>query len=737
MAANDPGFISLPRNTGGPSVQTFEGFPEGMNVALPPHELDDTSARYLQDILLDQPGYIRRRGPIVNSVEAFPNTAFKATGIAFTLDPQGNNRLGILNGDTSHGQFSLLNAAFTAVNANVTWNGFLPAAPPNDPYSLVDVKAGLTNGVWIGTSSQYDSNSPTQTLAHWRGGINADYTTGSITVARGSASITGSGTLWLANASPGMFVFANTDDPYTLAYVGIVLKVIDDTHILLGANSPYAATAKTYKLTSIRGFEPRIVTGRITTTTASAVVTGANTKFTTELVTGGVYQVYRAKDFGFIGKLLSVTNDTSLTLVANAALALNNESYIILRVDGNYSIDSMSGSSKVGFLNATYAERQWFANLGQSYTTTNRVWFSEPTDPEDIDMSTFDGNYIDVASTTGVNAPVTGLCPAYNALLVFKENETFGIFGNTTSTFNVQKIEDDGALSAGSIQNFGGGVLWAGRTGIFFYDGVQTTNIVAGSLGNWYKDLVRGINPKKNRMWSAMSRDHYFLFLEQASSSVPVIKGITSSTPSYTTIVINMVSKAPTVFTNFALRGGIQMPASTGLETLLLFNTSTVGKMVSSTHVFNDTGNDAFVCDVASAVGPDFYIESKKYNADDSLILKLWNQILVNYECSGDALNVDTVVGLNDIGLTSSTQLTPTIFTWDTLKATFSTWNTLKAQKPTWASLITAVFKPKRLRFLKRSQNFAFRIWQNSPAVDHVVIGPFQLGYKKMRPGRI
>src|SRR6266576_5469095 len=147
MPKRQTSFIPLPQNTGGPSTQTFEGFPEGMNVALPPHELDDTSARYLQDILLDQPGYIRRRGPIINSVEAFPDSPFKATGFAFTLDPQGKNRLGILNGDTSHGQFSLLNAAFTAVNANVPWNGFLPATPPNNPYSLVDVKAGLTNGV--------------------------------------------------------------------------------------------------------------------------------------------------------------------------------------------------------------------------------------------------------------------------------------------------------------------------------------------------------------------------------------------------------------------------------------------------------------------------------------------------------------------------------------------------------------------------------------------------------------
>lgn len=234
-----------------------------------------------------------------------------------------------------------------------------------------------------------------------------------------------------------------------------------------------------------------------------------------------------------------------------------------------------------------------------------------------------------------------------------------------------------------------------------------------------------------------ISRDHYFLFLESANNTFAVTKGTTTSTPSYITIVINMISKAPTVFTNFAIRGAVQMPASTGLETLFLTNTSTVGKLVSSTHIFNDDGNDAWTCDVASGPGPDYYIETKKYNAGDSLILKLWQQLIVNYQCAGDALNIDTVVGLNDVGATITTNLPATIYTWDTLKASFATWNALKGSNPDWATLINAVFKPRRARFLKRSQNFSFRIWQNSSSVTHVTIGPFQLGWKQMRPGRI
>lgn len=737
MAKKQPStYVPLPVSAGGVSTQTFDGLPQGMNLALPPQEIDDTAARYLQDILVDKPGILRRRGPLINSTEGFPSTTYKGSGIVFTRDPQGNNRFGILNGDTSHGQLSFLNAAMTAVNANYTWNGNFPAAPPTSPYYLVDAKSALTDGLWIGTSSIYNADSPTQSLALWRGGINADYSTGTVTLTRGSAAVTGTGTTWTTNVSPGMFLFADTNDPYISTYIGVVLTVSSNTALVLGDVSPYAATAKSYKLTSIRGFQPRVNVGRVTTTTSSTAVTGANTKFTTQLDSAGSYNLYRANDLTWVGKVSSITNDTSLTLAANAAVALDNQQYYLLRADGNWSIDTQATSEKVGFLNSVYAERQWFANNGSNYNLTNRVWFSDTNDPEAVDMSGFDGNYLDIGSTSGVQSPITGMCPAYNALVVFKENETFGIFGNTESTFNVQKIEDDGTIATGSVQAYGGGVLWAGRTGIYFYDGVQTTNIVAGTLGNWYKDLVRVIDPTKYRMWSMMARDHYFLFLEFCNPTVPVVKGSASSTPSSLTIVINMISKAPTIFTNFNIRGGVQMPANTGLETLFLVNDSSHGQLISSTHIFNDSGNDAITCDGGTA-GPDFYIETKKYNAGDSLILKLWTQILINYLVAGDVLKVDTVVGLNDVGKTASTPLPVTVYTWDSLKAIFGTWNLLAAEEPTWNNVINAVFIPKRVRFLKRSQNFAFRVWQNSTLCDKVILGPFQLGFKKMRPGRL
>jgi hypothetical protein len=62
-------------------------------------------------------------------------------------------------------------------------------------------------------------------------------------------------------------------------------------------------------------------------------------------------------------------------------------------------------------------------------------------------------------------------------------------------------------------------------------------------------------------------------------------------------------------------------------------------------------------------------------------------------------------VGLNDIGRTSSTELIATVFTWDNLPVQFGTWDNMSLQTPTWDALINSVFKPKRIKFLKRSQN--------------------------------
>jgi hypothetical protein len=730
-------------------TETYEGTPGGMNLALPAQEIDELGARYLQDVLLHKPGSIIRRGP-VTPLLSYAATPKPASGLTQTLDPQGNLRIAALYGDDTSGNLGLYSDDLLTI-VGVPWNGFLPTTggSPSTGFRIVDAKASLTGGTWIGSSSQYDASSPVQSLALWRGANKADYATGTLTVTRGSVSLTGGGTAWLANVAPGMFIFANTDDPYTLAYLGVVKSVNSDTSITLGAPAPFACTAKVYNMTSIRGFCPRVVTGRITTSTSSTQVNGASTKFITQSVNSGTWQLYRASDFAFVGKVASVTNDSTLVLTANAAAALANERYVLLRVDGDYSINTQAVSGrKVGFLTALYSSRQWFANLGQQYETTSRVWFSDTSDPEAVDLSPFDGDFIDVASTTGVNTPIKALMPAYNALLIIKDTETFGVYGASKSQFQVRKIEDDGTLSGMSVQPYGGGVVWAGRDGIYYYDGIQANNITVDSLGDYYKNAVRSFDPTSYRMWSMLDRDHYFLFIERFDPSVPVVKGLTSVTPNATTICINMVTKAITLLTNVAPRGSIILPASSGESTWFIQNDETDGKghLVDASILFDEQGNDT-INDPAFALGPDLYIESKKYKVGDSLRKKLFKQLAIHYNAAGgpldgttglhDALAIDTVVGLNTVGKTSSTKFPPTIYTWDQLPQVAATWDDLAAQFPTWDNLIQSVYKPKRVKFLKRSQFMAFRLYQVDNTVTRVELGPFQLGFKLQRPGRI
>jgi hypothetical protein len=543
-------------------TETLPPAPDGMVTARAAQELSDTEARYIQDGLVDLPGFLHRRGPItaVGGTATLPR---KGTGLLMTLDPRGVDRYAVLTGDNANGYFTAFTQPLDGTT-DLAWPHPLPTTPgaAATAYRIVDAKASLLGGQWVGVSSAYDSNSPNQALALWAGAGKANYTTGTLSVTRGSATVTGAGTSWTANVEPGMFLFANTDDPYTSVLLGVVLSVDTNTQITLQTVSPYTSTAKTYTLQSLRGFQPKVAKGRITADTSSATVSGGTTKFSSMFATG-TWQLYRQRDMAFIGKVLSVQSDIALTLAANAAVAVADETYIALRADPDYGIPTTSSTQKVGFITANYASRQWYFNNGASFDKTYRAWFSDPADPEAVDL-TPDGDWIPITSTGPIQEPVRGASPAYNALVVMKETETFGIFGSSPSTFSVKKLADDGTLSNMSVQLYGGGVIWAGREGIHYFDGINVNDLTANKLGDVYKNAVKGIDPTKYRMWSMVARNHYFLHMESVAPSVSVVKGNTSTTPSRWTIVINMLTGGVVMHTNVNIRGAIQLPAASG-----------------------------------------------------------------------------------------------------------------------------------------------------------------------------
>jgi hypothetical protein len=176
------------------------------------------------------------------------------------------------------------------------------------------------------------------------------------------------------------------------------------------------------------------------------------------------------------------------------------------------------------------------------------------------------------------------------------------------------------------------------------------------------------------------------------------------------------------------------------------FSTANLTKYNSDTYVggaanpfgaaSNDTGPLVIFARVKTA-GPDFYIESKKYTQDDAMRKKLFKQLAINYLVQGDSLRLDTVPGLNDLGRTSSSTFPTSVFTWTSLTSSVATWAALSALYSNWEQLINSVYRPKRIKFLKRTQMLSFRIWANSPSVTAAQLGPFQIGYKLQRAGRI
>lgn len=717
-----------------------------MNLHLPQQELDDTECRYLQDGLVDYPGLTRRRGP-VRKVTGIATITRKGSGLVMTLNPQGVDKYGVLNGDAANGYFSVLSDDLTTVAADLAWPHPLPVSPPTagESYRIVDVKPALNGGAWIGVSSAYDANSPTQGLALWMGANKANYSPASITVARGSQAVTAASG-FTANVAPGMWLFANTDEPYTSVLVGLVKSVNSDTSITLDEPSPYAVTAKAATFQALRGFTPKIVAGRVTADTTSTTVSGGLTKFQSDGLGTGVWQLYRARDMAFIGKVSAVATEINLTLAANASVSMADDRYVALRADPDYSIATTANVNKVGFLNATYAGRQWYANNGSSLDKTSRVWFSDVNDPEATDLADFDGDWDEVTSSSTVNESIRAIAPANSGLLVFKENETFIITGSSPSTFTPKKLEDDGALSGMSVQQYGGGVIWAGREGIHFFDGIQAQNLIATKLGDYWKNSIRTYDPSKYRMWSMVNRDHYFLFIENIAPTVAVVKGTVSTTPTRYTVVLNMVTQAVSILTNVNLRGAVVLPASSGKHSWYLVNGRVSGDAADHAFIaegealFNEEGTDPIDCDRGAAwqlAGPDFFFESKKFAAGDSTRLKKFKQLMLHYLVQGGDIKVDTVMGLNNIGQTSTGFFPASVLTWDTLRTAVSTWDNVKNQFPTWDQLIQGVFKPLRVRFQKGSTHLSFRLWQSANTVTRLQVGPYHVGYKLKRPGRV
>jgi hypothetical protein len=532
-------------------TQTYDGAPLGSILSVTAHEIPDDGARYIQDGFVHESGITTRRGVIqpVPFVTHFPDAA---SGLVQATQPNGISRVAAIHG-TSSPKLGVMSEDYLTF-ADVTLPGVLSTAP----YHIVDAKPAIDGGAWIGLSSQVDPGASDQHLIYWRGADKADYTTGTAAITAGSKTVTGTGTVWTLNVVPGMFLFDHNG-----MYQGVVKQVVSDTSLTLVDPALLTFSANTYTLKSIRPFVRKVTKGLITTDGTTTVV-GAATKFKDQSLDSGTWHIFRASDSTRVGQVASVQSNNGLTLSAASAVTMTEEHYFAIKQESN---TSWPPPVDPGFLTAAYAQMQFYA-VG----TTLR--FSDPTDPEAVDFDPNAGDFIPVASTApgAQNTPMVALVPAFNSLLVLKTNEEFALAGTTPTNFELHKLNDGGCISSMSVQQYQGNVLYAGREGIYLYDGVQTNNLVADRLGNFYKSLVRNFDPTTHRMWSVLDSDHYMLHIESVESTYKVFRGQSGVAPTRMTISIYLPNRAVTFLTNLDIRGSITLPAQSGRGTWYLIN---------------------------------------------------------------------------------------------------------------------------------------------------------------------
>lgn len=692
-----------------------------MFVGIPPHEIPDTGARMIIDAFVHNPGLVDRRGPVTAALMGVGTLTFSASGLVSVVDPQGVVRVGALHGNTANGFLGVLATDLSSrtdlpLGVNLT----------NSPYQVVQIGARLKGGVYISICDKFYQGS-SQNLILWKGGAKGQYTSGTLTTTRGSKAVTGSSTLWSTNLTAGMFVFANSQ------YVGCVKTVNSDGALSLEDNALVTSSASPYSIQPFRGINPRVGKGFITTDATTVTVNGSVTKFQSDGLATGTWDIYRSSDYLFVGTVATVVSDIQLTLTGNASLNLSQEPYVAVRRDGSYS-----NAPSIGAITSVWAGRQAYANNASVMANTSQVWFSSVDDAEAIDTASLDGDFIQVPSVgpAGVATPIVAMSPTPSSLLILKESEAYALFGQSTSQFAVSPVSTDGTLSPMSVQPWNGLVVYAGRQGIYMFDGQEAVNITQESLGWYYQESVKDFDTTKHRMWSMIARDHYFLFIEAVTPPIPKIKGSTSITQTAFTIAIHLPTQAVTIMENVNLRGSLTLPAQLATDTwFVVNNASGSGVICSANTLFDSDGVDDFGSDGGN-VGPDFYIETKKYSVSDPLLKKLWKMLMLTYQVAGDSIRMDTVPGLNEIGTQSKTAFPSTGMTWTQVANLGMLWAGNPVSFPTWASPVESQFITKRIRFLKRSQMMSFRLYQNSGLVRSLQLGPWAVIVKPQRVGR-
>ncbi len=761
----------------------------GSNLDAAPHEIPPGQGRYLQDVLLDVPGIVRQRGPVKGLGSGtnpdFPSLPANARVIGMTTlsDPNGTDSFRLLlliqNKNTAAVQALIYGRTTTPaaqafharaffemmepkdMNGNIVGDPFLYfddrrsaflnvgsllttltiaglTINNSDPDPFFQSSMALDGGALIGIGQSYGADlnrAAHRAMLRWRGAAKPDYATGgAVTIAgtQSSPAIVGVNTTFLTSVEPGMFLL----DSVAGRCLGIVKSITDNTHLTLEqnlTNQTFAARTGDVFTSITRPFSRSgsiVSAGTITASTTSAVINGGGTKFVDQGLTA--LPVFRASDYAYIGLISTVQSNTQLTLTANALVPMASEKYVVAQVP-------VWGVGAEPVFSAYFSGMQLVAgadNLRNGFNERSRIFVTDVSNLEAIDV-TKTGTFYDLPSTKP-HTDIRGMFATESAALVFLAEATYGLFGNTPTTLTPRVVHNDGLLSPMTIQAWQGGAVWAGYKSIYWFDGATVRDLLAGKAAAAHQRALAQLDYGKLRAWSMLHNGHYICFLSKINPGIftytqgrqnTTIPGSVTFDPTSLIYSINLTSGAVTFWTNVAVRGYSAPPGklvNIRDAYFVVESATTAGPIICSAEaLFQEAGSTGFTADsvttnpTVSPFSPHFFVEGRLNDFGDPERMKRAQTVLAQFSMYGglttSKLGMDLVHGIGrDTKALSARDRTSTDV----------------ANPIAWVN--------KRTRFSSKGTLLGVRFYTMADGVPAAPrVGPWSIGFKPMRPGRV
>lgn len=750
---------------------TAEGALKGMILARAPHELDDQEVAYLQDAIINQPGFVNRRGAITGTtaITAANIDSTRPAAVCSVFDPQGIQKIGVVYVKDTGAAYEIWLAVFTTALAFVQKHFLMVSNFGAGLYpgrtAMIQCTPAMDGSVIITLRHSYgraliSPGFPTAQLRvlKWYGGCpsttiaSGASPTATVAATEGSTAVTGLAAEIAKISFPGTVI----------AGTGVVASVTSTVQVELMLPSPktYAATATGFFI----GENFTIARARGAVSCAAGVltgITGYGTKFTeardrATVTPGSGFDIFDATTM----KLLASLNTNIIPFVSDTVTGVPT-SVTRSAALKNYLMFSNSGLADIYFNRFTApptlntatpkaTKGSWWANYkgymisfnglvevtagvdSGDVNTTSRGYVHGPRFPEIMDHSVADGDWFDVVSTKGGDADGIACVGGANSVVLCKSQETFALTGSNPDDFTLNKIVDDGALSYEAVTSWKGAPIWLGRTGIWMYDSVNPAeNIVETTLGPRWKELVASYatdvasgsnaqdsdNYPLNQARCFVYKDYLFVNVTNTGSVHSVYTDGVARTANTMQLMIYLPTRAVSYLTNFNFQAFIQIGkqgyvilpqlGSTTHHWFPLDNLFTQGAATVDTILTANSYNSG---SVPTSVGPWFHMESRKFSVGDGLRRKTWKQLAIeSLMTSTKRIFLETVSGLNTVGV-----------------------------RQTLPYVGTGLFVAVKNKFNARDQYMSFRLYEdinNRPAT--LKLGAWQWGYKLARRGQV